>query len=195
MARALEKYGLGQIECAWLDTARVVRRCWEECSQRGYGLENVSTMLGIEYQPHDAEEDARAAGSILVHAVQKTGMTVSQWLDRVKQPIDPSRPSSSHVAMTGNPDGDLYGNTVVFTGTLSIRRIEAARLAARAGCEVTDSVNKHTTLLVVGGQDLRRLADKEKSSKHRKAENLIAKSCRIRIFGETDFRSLIGLQA
>ncbi len=195
VARALERYGLGRMECTWLDTARVVRRCWAECSERGYGLENVAGMLGIEYRPHDAHEDARVAGEILVQAVRKTGLTVVEWLDRVRKPIDPSRPLSSHVAMAGNPDGELYGNVVVFTGALSIPRVEAAQAAARAGCEVADSVNKHTTLLVVGDQDVGRLAGHEKSSKHRRVEELISKGKAIRILRESDFQRLIGLQA
>ena len=64
---------------------------------------------------------------------------------------------------------------LVFTGALSIPRHEAADAAAAAGCRVDDSVTKHTTLLVVGDQDLRVLNGHEKSSKHRKAEMLIAK--------------------
>ncbi len=193
MSRVAEKYRLQQLACTWLDTARVVRRCWDECSQRGYGLEPVAEMLGISFVPHCAHEDARAAGEILVQAMEKTGMTVADWLGRIRQPIDLSRPASSHVTMAGNPDGALFGNVVVFTGALSLARAEAAKMAASAGCEVADSVNRHTTLLVVGDQDIRRLAGYEKSNKYRKAEELIAKGQQIRVLGESDFRHLIGL--
>ena len=53
------------------------------------------------------------------------------------------------------------------------------------------SVTKHTTMLVVGDQDLRRLAGHEKSSKHMKAEELIAKGQPIRILGESDFMRIV----
>ena len=72
-------------------------------------------------------------------------------------------------------------------------RREAADMAAQAGCEVVSSVAKTTTLLIVGDQDVRRLAGREKSSKHRKAEELIAAGQIIRVLAERDFRSLLGL--
>jgi DNA polymerase-3 subunit epsilon len=93
----------------------------------------------------------------------------------------------------GNTEGPLVGEVAVFTGTLSIPRWEVAKLAASAGCSVSNSVNKATTLLVVGDQDIRRLAGHEKSSKYRKAEDLIAIGHPIRILGESDFRCLVGL--
>lgn len=84
----------------------------------------------------------------------------------------------------------MYGNVAVFTGALSIPRQEAATAAATAGCEVATSVTKHTTLLIVGDQDIRKLAGAGKSSKHRKAEELMAKGQSIRIIGESDFGQL-----
>ena len=95
--------------------------------------------------------------------------------------------------MEGNPEGQLYGEVIVFTGALSITRREASQLAADAGCEVGASVKKTTTLLVVGDQDIQRLAGHKKSSKHRKAEQLIAEGQRIRILGESDFLRLVEL--
>jgi len=69
-------------------------------------------------------------------------------------------------------------------------RHEAADAAASAGCEVTTSVTKHTTLLVVGNQDVRKLAGQEMSSKHRKAEELINEGQKIRIISESDFQHI-----
>lgn len=194
LARAVQKHGLEPIDCAWLDTAMVVRRAWPEFSRRGYGLANVAGSLGITYAPHDAEEDARAAGEVLACAVKKTGITVREWLDRVTRPIHPST-SSRSIAADVNPNGHLYGEVVVFTGALNIPRREAAQLAASVGCEVAGSVGKSTTLLVIGDQDVRRLAGHEKSSKQRKAEQLIANGQAIRILGESDFRRLVELLA
>lgn len=70
-------------------------------------------------------------------------------------------------------------------------RHDAAVVAANAGCQVDDNVTKHTTLLVVGDQDIRKLAGHEKSSKHRKAEEHIRHGQCIRIVGESDFKSII----
>jgi len=188
VARVVEKYGLPPVDCAWLDTAKVVRRTWSEFSQRGYGLANVASKFGIAFAQHNAEEDARAAGEILARAIEETGMTASEWLERARKPIGPAS-----IAVDGNPEGHLYGEVVVFTGLLNIPRSEAAQLAANAGCEVATSVGKSTTLLVIGDQDVRRLAGHEKSSKHRKAEELIAKGQAMRILGERDFRRVVQL--
>ena len=70
-------------------------------------------------------------------------------------------------------------------------RHDAAVAAANAGCRVDSGVTKHTTLLVVGDQDIRKLAGHEKSTKHRKAEELMQQGQRIRILGESDFKSII----
>ena len=114
------------------------------------------------------------------------------WLTRVRQPIDLqlSAGGSARVTREGNPDGELCGEVIVFTGALTIPRREAADIAASMGCDVDAGVTKRTTLLVVGDQDVQRLAGHEKSSKHRKAEQLIQAGQPIRILRETDFREL-----
>ena len=188
IARVLEKYDLEKFDCVWLDTAKVVRRAWPEFSKSGYGLKNVAKKLGIEFIHHNAEEDARAAGEILVNAIQQTELTIDDWLEQIKKPISPSS-----INIEGNQEGPLFKEVVVFTGTLSIPRREAAQLAADSGCKVDESVNKKTTLLIVGDQDIRRLAGQEKSTKHRKAEQLMEEGQRIRILGESDFQRLIEL--
>lgn len=85
----------------------------------------------------------------------------------------------------------MYGEILVFTGALEIPRREAADLAASIGCMVAAGVTKKTTLLVVGDQDITKLAGKSKSSKHTKAEQLIAKGQEIRIIKESDFKELV----
>ena len=190
--RVCEKYKLPQIECTWLDAARVTRRTWNEFARVGYGLSNVAASLGIQFHHHDAKEDARAAGEILVRAIQLSGVALSDWLTKSHHPIGTDGESNS-IKRQGSQDGPLLGEVVVFTGALSINRREAADLAAQAGCEVAPAVNKTTTLLVVGDQDIKRLAGQEKSSKHRKAEELIARGQNIRILGESDFQRLLSL--
>jgi len=191
LSRACEKNGLLPHRCTWLDTARVVRRTWPAFAKKGYGLANVTKHLSIEFHHHNAKEDARAAGEILLRAIAKTGFTVEQWLDRTAKPIDLL--SLTPVLKSGNPDGPLFGEKLVFTGALSMPRREAADLAAAAGCEVDSGISKYTTVLVVGDQDIARLSGQEKSSKHRKAEELMAQGQRIRIIGESDFRRILSL--
>lgn len=188
--RAADKYGLDAPDCRWLDSAKVARRAWSEFSASGYGLLNLAESLGVNYVPHDAAEDARAAGEVLVHAVNATGLSLEGWLERVKLPIAGTG-SSGRIAMDGDPDGPLFGEVVVFTGALSMPRREAAQAASRVGCRVSASVTKSTTLLVLGDQDVRRVGDEGKSSKQRKAERLIADGLPIRIVCERDFMHLV----
>ena len=192
IGRALEKYTLNSIDAIWLDSARVARRTWEECAWRGYGLSNVCGIIGYKFKHHDALEDAKASGQVLIAAIEKTGLDVDSWLKRVHQPIDPTNISTgSAINRDGNPEGELYGEVLVFTGALEIPRKEAADLAASIGCTVVSGVTKKTTLLVVGDQDITKLAGKEKSSKYLKAEQLIAKGQEIRIIKESDFKELV----
>jgi DNA polymerase-3 subunit epsilon len=192
LTRAAQRYSLAEFGCRWLDTAKVVRRAWPEFAYRGYGLSNVANTLAIVFDHHDAKEDARAAGEILLRAVTATGLTIEQWLDRVNLPLsDIPRRERCRTSLDGDPNGPLIGEVAVFTGALSIPRHQAAELAARAGCNVESSVTKRTTLLIVGDQDLRKLSGHERSSKHRKAEQLIAKGYPIRILGESDFQRLV----
>ena len=190
LGRVLEKYDLAFFPCKWLDSAKVARRTWTEYAYSGYGLKNLSEKFGIEFKHHNAAEDARAAGEIFLRALQETSIDVNDWLDKVKEPIF-NQTHLEKVKREGNPDGHLYGEVVVFTGALTLPRQQAADLAANSGCQVNPSVTVSTTILVVGNQDARRLAGHEKSSKHRKAEELIKKGKLIRIVTEDDFLELI----
>ncbi|MEJ2200554.1 MAG: exonuclease domain-containing protein [Desulfuromonadaceae bacterium] len=192
IGRAFEKYSLNPIQTIWLDSARVARRTWKECAWRGYGLANVCEMIGYKFKHHDALEDAKASGQVIIAATEKTGLDIEAWLKRVKQPIDPTSFSSgSAIKRDGNPEGELYGEVLVFTGALEIPRREAADLAASIGCTVASGVTKKTTLLVVGDQDITKLAGKTKSTKHLKAEQLIAKGQQIRVIKESDFKEIV----
>lgn len=191
LQRLSEKYGVPVPQCTWLDSAKVVRRAWPQFSRSGYALANCAAELGISFQHHVASEDARAAGLLVSMAIEETGLAIEDWLSRVNQPIAGSYPSKA-VAREGSPDGPLAGEVAVFTGALTISRSEAADLAADAGCSVAKGVTRQTTLLIVGDQDIRRLAGDDKSSKHRKAESLIESGQYIRILGEADFKRVIG---
>ena len=72
--------------------------------------------------------------------------------------------------MKGTWIGALFGETIVFSGTLVISRQEAVDMAADAGCNVANNVSRKVTMLVVGIQDKSKLNGYEKSSKQQKAE-------------------------
>jgi DNA polymerase III subunit epsilon len=190
--RAIESACNGNdLDCApihWIDSVRVAQRAWPEWrGDGGHGLANLKSKLGLQFRHHDAGEDARAAAEVVLAAERQTGQ---QFHDLIA-PRPKSRTYEKSIPKEGNPDGVLAGQVVVFTGSLSMPRGDAAMLAASCGCSVKASVTMATTLVVVGDQDLTLLAGHEKSSKHRKAEELISGGQPIRIMGEAEFTEMV----
>ena len=193
MERVTEKYGLSDIDTHWLDSAMIVRRAWpNQFGQRGWGLANVARFLGMQFRHHDALEDARMAAEIVLHACKQSAIDVDEWLVRLRQRRRP-RSKAASVTREGNSDGALQGECVLFTGALGIPRRQAANLAAEAGCRVVNNISKRVTIIVLGNQDINRLAaGQTKSSKHLRAEALVRQGAEIQIVSENDFQSLVG---
>jgi DNA polymerase-3 subunit epsilon len=183
--QACDLASLPMTDWSWLDSAKMARRCWEDVAQRGFGLAKLAERLGIEFQHHDALEDARATGLVVLEILKASGMSLDEWAIRSRQSIVET--GRDAIRREGHDDGPLSGEVVVFTGQMKMPRRAAADRAQALGASVDDLLNKRTTLLVVGDQDLSKLAGHAKSSKHRKAESLIAQGHAIRIVAERDF--------
>ena len=81
--RAMARYGLKAIRTFWLDSAKIARRAWpERYGRKGWSLANIAGDLGISFRHHDAVEDARAAGEIVLKASVQTGLDIDGWLAR-----------------------------------------------------------------------------------------------------------------
>lgn len=192
--RACESYLLEQLDVQWMDSAKMVRRHWNKFAGKGYGLGNITNHLGIGFLAHDAMEDAIAAGKVVSHILSESGFSITEWAKKIQQPITPRNYERASISFksAGNPEGPMFGESVVFTGTLSRPRSEMAKMAVQAGCDVQDGVNMKTTILVGGFQTAYRLAGNDKSSKQRKAEQLKQKGQSIQIFSEEDFKWMAG---
>jgi DNA polymerase-3 subunit epsilon len=189
--RALLKYQLKITNPVWVDSAKVVRRTWSECSSSGYGLKSITKSLDIKFKHHNALEDAIATGKVVLKALEKNNWCIEDCIQRIEKPINLYKNGSTSIKMDGVPDGPLYGENIVFTGYLFLTRAEAGKLAANLGCNVTNSVTKKTTILIVGTQESFKLNGYQKSSKHRKAEELLLKGNDLKIMSEDDFRDLL----
>ena len=188
VAQACEEHDLAWPEWDWVDSAKITRRAWPHLAQRGYGLANVCEMLGYEFDHHNALADARACGEVVLAASQEIpGVNLAELSMR---PIGPTEQQLAALTES-SPDGPLFGETIVFTGALSIPRREASVLAAQMGCQIGKSVTKTTSLLVVGDVDVAMLAGHQKSSKQRRAEELIAAGQEIRMLAESDFLAFV----
>lgn len=193
--QAINKVGALPVSCQWLDSAKVARRTWEKFAYHGYGLANIADYLHIEFKHHDALEDARAAGQILLAALNTSEKPLEHWISHSQIPIiniySGSDKKTLSIKGEGNPDGALFGEIVVFTGELTIPRREMAAMSTKVGCDVSPNITKKTTLLVIGTQDTEKLKGKDRSSKQIKAEQLIQEGASIRILTETDFLALL----
>ena len=191
LTRTYTKYGMSIPECHWLDSAGVCRRAWNQFARRGYGLANVAEWCGVEFRHHDASEDARAAGLILLKAINDTGVSLNEWLVRVKKPINlKAREAFREVRAKSN--GRMYGEKIVFTGALSISRREATSLAVALGCDVGNTVGNDTTIVVVGSHHTEAFTGgQSKSRQHQKAKFLVRTGHPIRIISEKDFKEMV----
>jgi DNA polymerase-3 subunit epsilon len=191
-SQACGKYQLEEFPITWLDNSKVVRRTWSEFARRGYGLPEIADFLNIQYKSHNACEDAKATGLVFIEACVKSGLDIQGWLDRVRKRITLRKYSAEHKFIpTVAEDGPLHGETIVITGTLPILRDVARQMAADLGAIVPDNMIDSTTMLVLGVQDKRHFHGKEKSNKHRRAEELIQKGHDIEIVYGTDFMALL----
>ena len=77
---AMGRYGLDPLRTKWIDSARVARRAWPHRYRQRWNLAMIAGDLGIEFRHHDAVEDARAAGEIVLRACEHTGLDIDGWL-------------------------------------------------------------------------------------------------------------------
>ncbi|NSM11355.1 transposase [Moraxella bovoculi] len=182
---------IGNIPSVWLDIIKVVRRTWNEFAWAGYGLASISDYLNIELNNHhDALSDAKVAGQVLIYAMRETRFDLDGIIKRANKTLTLNY-ENSRTKLKGNPDGEYYGETLVFTGVLSIPRSEATALANAKGFDVSPSVNSKTNYLVKGLAEPEKLNGKDMSTKESKALTLIKKGQDIIFLSEEDFFNLI----
>jgi DNA polymerase-3 subunit epsilon len=132
-----------------------------------YRLPMVAAACGVDLASHhDADADALACALIVLEIVRRRGaeslqglladllvmtgrLEANGWHGCRSASTEPGLqlPDS---AVDADPEHPLYGQVMVFTGGLSIRRQDAWEAVARCGAVVDKGVNKRTTMLVVG---------------------------------------------
>ena len=70
--------------CTWLDSAVLARRAWPELARSGYGLHEVCEFLSYDLKHHDALADARAAGKVLLAAMEALGISTRRLFDALR---------------------------------------------------------------------------------------------------------------
>ena len=91
---ANERYEVEPIMVSgWIDTCQIARKAWPHFPN--HKLTSLAQIFGIVYEAHDATEDARCAGEILILAARTTGLSLDELL-KAKQPrIGSSLPGCS----------------------------------------------------------------------------------------------------
>ncbi len=143
----IKRYDLNDLEPkGWHDSIKVVKKVWPRFEKKGHGLEKISEHLGITYDPHDAAEDARATGLVLIRAMQETGKTI-QELAELAGTKRPSRKQTAQQKTSST--GPLLNLRICFTGTpRSCQQKEIENLARQNGATVQQGVSSKTDFLV-----------------------------------------------
>ena len=95
IARANERYGLAGIPwAAWVDTCKVARTAWPSLSS--HRLPHLARVFGISYQAHNAAEDARCAGKIMLLAAETSGLALIDLLRADHRSISDKFPRRPH---------------------------------------------------------------------------------------------------
>lgn len=182
LAAACRVHERSAIEATWLDSVRVAKRAWPDLPS--HRLNALTRFLGVKHRHHDALSDARAAGMVVVRAIDHTGIDLAAWL----------KPATfgSVAAPKPAPDGPLKGERIAILG--APRHGTLAHHLAQAGGKIVASVGMTTTMLVVSNdQPYGRFY--HASPAHRRAEELRATGSGIRIVGEDELRMHIAALA
>jgi DNA polymerase-3 subunit epsilon len=180
LASACQVHDCAPIQTTWLDSVRVARRAWPHLPS--HRLNVLSKYLGVRHKHHDALSDARAAGMVVVRAIEHTGIDLAGWLTpTVKRSAPAPQPA---------PVGPLKDSRVALLG--AARNGALAHWLASAGARVMASVGATTTMLVIGNeQPFGHFVSA--SPAYRRAEELRRAGSTIEIVSEDELRSRITL--
>lgn len=199
----LTRAGISPEPVRYACSAMLARRTWPQMVS--VSLPVIARELAIDLRHHDAESDAVACGAIAsavakhLAAVDLDGALAAHDLPWGEIRTDLSwhpcgvtglRLSEMRAQSSDfDPTHPLFSQVVAFTGALtSMTRREAFQRVLDCGGTPSVNVTKETNILVVGEQDLARLAaGHTMSGKHRKAAAYRAKGLDIQLVGEVDF--------
>lgn len=100
---ACGEHGIEMPEWTWADSVRVARRAWPEFKGNGgHGLAHLKKALRLDFQHHDAGEDAKAAAMVVLKAETQTGMPLERLISSApvrRSDADPAASKASRGAL------------------------------------------------------------------------------------------------
>lgn len=179
LAAACRVHERQPIETTWLDSVRVAKRAWPELPS--HRLNALARFLGVQHKHHDALSDARAAGMVIVRAIDHTGIELVDWL----KPVNPRGGKSPKPAA----EGPLKGQKIAVLG--AARDSSLGLWLAEAGARVVASVGTTSTMLVISAdQPFGRFY--RASPAHRRANELQQAGYTIEIVTESELKARVG---
>lgn len=179
LAAACRVHDRTPIETTWLDSVRVAKRAWPDLPS--HRLNVLSRFLGVRHKHHDALSDARAAGMIIVRAIDHTGIDLAGWLTPARSQAGPAPKPA--------PDGPLKGQRIAILG--APRDGALAHFLAQSGGRILASVGTTITMLVVSNdQPFGKYA--HVSPLYRRALELKQAGSAIEIVAEDEIRARAG---
>jgi len=209
LRHVLDLYDIKYPEIDYVCTYKLATKFW--IGLENYKLDTVSKHLNFEFSHHNAEEDAKACGNVLIHCMKEknvnsitelsncVGLKIGRLFAAGYTPCSVAKDKhgidvKGIKAETYNfdPEHEFYNRKVVFTGTLSsMERKEAMQKVVNVGGLIGDSMTSDVNYLVMGMQDYSKFADGKESSKTKKAKQLIASGSELQIIDENEFLRLL----
>lgn len=182
----------------FVDVLRIARRIHPELP--GRKLKDMISFYQLDdIGSHRAEADSIQTYRVLLKLREDI---IAQYgsFDEFKTSMKTKKSSSHHGVKASEitsdeashiPDHPLYGKVCVFTGTLEkMPRREAMQLVSNIGGLLGDSVTKKTNYLILGNNDYCKSIKDGKSTKQKKAEQLILDGQDLQILSENAFYSM-----
>lgn len=177
---------------------------------RNHKLNTLAEYVGHKFKHHHAGEDATACAKILIHISKEYGindllslhinggLNIGSIYERGYEPCTSLIKHRNNItkkealSISLKEDTNYFcDKTIVFTGPLdSMRRNEAYKIVKKLGGIIGSSVTKKTDVLITGIKNREHLDDVYKSTKLKKAENLIKSGQKIEILTEEEFLSI-----
>lgn len=172
----------------FVDTMRLAKRC--DLPVENHKLVTLAQHFGIlQDVSHRSIADCETTHALYIRLKE---YITENGVSHAHKYYDNSISEITSTTTYIDTDNPFYGKVVAFTGTLeSMQRKAAAQLVANLGGILGDGVTKKTNFLVLGNCDYCSTIKDGKSSKHKKAEQLILKGQDLQIIPESVFLSMI----
>ncbi|WP_022868797.1 exonuclease domain-containing protein [Schaalia vaccimaxillae] len=185
-----------EIENEYMDTMQFARKVYPELGH--HRLSDLAEHLGLSNNEHRSIADCITTQE-LYETIKKTMAEKNLRIEDLwgghkggghSKGIDISAITPTTVEI--NEDSFFYDRHVVFTGKLEkMVRKDAMQIVVNLGGILDNSVTKKTNYLILGNNDYNAILHGEKSSKHKKAEQLKLEGNDIEIIDEFTFYDIL----